>query len=112
MVDRLFRESFMRRPALRPADTGTTNARDKNGLTFHPLPNIYDEYSNVAKGYRLQALIRPGDPIVARAPAFDPENQSAKNKPYSLAMTMPGTLYGTAPRADRSGIWITSFQHV
>lgn len=62
-----------------------TNARNKNGLTFHPLPNIYDEYSNVAKGYRQQALIRPGDPIVTRAPAFDPENQSAKNKPYSLA---------------------------
>ncbi len=47
------------------------------GLAFEELPKGIDEAHHVAKGYSARPLIRWGDAVVAGAPAFDPQRQTA-----------------------------------
>src|SRR5690349_10946960 len=46
-------------------------------LTFKELAHTLNEQHHVAEGYDMQVLIRWGDPVVAGAPAFDPNNLTA-----------------------------------
>ena len=54
-----------------PASAAAASAFD-----FQELERIYDETHHVSSGYRTSVLLRWGDPILAGAPAFDPNNQS------------------------------------
>ena len=46
-------------------------------LAFKEVPHGMDETDHVPEGYEKQVLIRWGDPVVAGAPAFDPNNLTA-----------------------------------
>src|SRR5882672_2775741 len=46
-------------------------------LTFKELAHTLDQNQHVASGYDMQVVIRWGDPVVAGAPAFDPNNLTA-----------------------------------
>ena len=48
------------------------------GFTFKELPRGVDERHHVAEGYDADILIRWGDPVLAAAPAFDPQRQTAE----------------------------------
>jgi len=48
------------------------------GFTFKELPRGVDEHHHVAEGYDADILIRWGDPVLAAAPAFDPQHQTAE----------------------------------
>jgi len=62
-------------PALAPAalaqETGPST------LTFKELSHTLDSTHHVASGYDMQVVVRWGDPVVAGAPAFDPNNLTA-----------------------------------
>ncbi|GAB3239146.1 PhoX family protein [Glycomyces halotolerans] len=69
-------------PASAGADTaaGAHAHRGKGprGLDFEPVaPNTADQVT-VPPGYRQQVVIRWGDPVLAGAPEFDPEDQTAE----------------------------------
>ena len=46
-------------------------------LTFKELSHTLDANQHVAPGYDMQVVIRWGDPVLAGAPAFDPNNLAA-----------------------------------
>jgi len=46
-------------------------------LTFKELAHTLDTTQHVAEGYDMQVVIRWGDPVLAGAPAFDPDNLTA-----------------------------------
>ena len=48
-----------------------------SSLTFRELAHTLDERQHVAEGYDMQVVIRWGDPVLADAPAFDPDNLTA-----------------------------------
>src|SRR5262245_38132260 len=45
-------------------------------LTFKEVPHGLDREQHVPEGYEAQVVMRWGDPVVADAPAFDPNNQT------------------------------------
>ena len=61
-------------PAVVPALAQTTGP---SSLTFKELAHTLDANQHVADGYDMQVVIRWGDPVVAGAPAFDPNNLTA-----------------------------------
>ncbi|MBC9714367.1 PhoX family protein [Streptomyces sp. TRM66268-LWL] len=66
--------------AATPAAAATGRGRDKaaRGLRFTPVaPNTADAVT-IPEGYAQNVVIKWGDPILRGAPAFDPENQTAK----------------------------------
>lgn len=91
-------------PEANAAGTGAaTAARGKGrpkaarGLRFTPVaPNTADKVT-VADGYAQNIVIRWGDPILRGAPAFDPDNQTAKaqaaqfgyNNDYMAVLDVP-----------------------
>ena len=48
-----------------------------SSLTFKEVAHGLDKTQHVPEGYEAQVLIRWGDPVVAGAPAFDPNNLTA-----------------------------------
>src|ERR1700761_2726856 len=48
-----------------------------SSLTFKELAHTLDERQHVAEGYDMQVVIRWGDPVLADAPAFDPNHLTA-----------------------------------
>src|SRR5262245_35605062 len=48
-----------------------------SSLTFKEVAHSLDKNQHVPEGYEAQVLIRWGDPVVAGAPAFDPNNLTA-----------------------------------
>lgn len=46
-------------------------------LSFAEIPHGYDENLHIPAGYSAKALLRWGDPILAGAPAFDPQARDA-----------------------------------
>ena len=48
-----------------------------SSLSFKELAHTLDQDQHVAEGYDMQVVIRWGDPVVAGAPAFDPNNLTA-----------------------------------
>ncbi|MFD0316220.1 PhoX family protein [Streptomyces flavalbus] len=61
-----------------PAAGKKPGAKAARGLRFEPVaPNTHDAVT-VPAGYEQNVVIRWGEPILRGAPAFDPENQSAK----------------------------------
>ncbi|WP_437086354.1 PhoX family protein [Streptomyces sp. enrichment culture] len=57
---------------------GQSKPKGARGLRFTPVaPNTNDAVT-VPDGYRQNVVIRWGEPILRGAPAFDPENQTAK----------------------------------
>jgi secreted PhoX family phosphatase len=59
--------------------TGKPSKTDgARGLRFAPVAPNTDDVVTVPEGYRQDVVIRWGEPILRGAPAFDPENQTAK----------------------------------
>jgi uncharacterized protein len=52
-------------------------AAEESRFDFEEIAHGIDETHHVAKGHRADVLLRWGDPIVAGAPEFDPQKQSA-----------------------------------
>lgn len=63
--------------AAAPFASALARAAEPAALTFSALAHGLDERAHVAPGYRIQVLIRWGDPVLPGAPAFDVDNQSA-----------------------------------
>ncbi|OEU96182.1 PhoX family protein [Streptomyces oceani] len=77
---------------------GQPGGRPARGLRFEPVrPNTEDAVV-VPEGYAQEVLIRWGDPVLAGAPAFDPERQTARaqagqfgyNCDYIASLELPG----------------------
>ena len=92
-IGELIERRFGRRAALRglagvgavaALGSASTPARAQSGgpstLTFKELAHTLDATHHVPEGYEAQVLIRWGDPVVAGAPAFDPNNLSAASQ--------------------------------
>ncbi|MCF6524093.1 PhoX family phosphatase [Streptomyces sp. JJ36] len=60
-----------------PAGRGHRHGRPARGLRFAPVAPNTEDAVVVPAGYEQDVLIRWGDPVLAGAPAFDPENQTA-----------------------------------
>jgi secreted PhoX family phosphatase len=66
-------------------------------LGFTELARVYDEKDHVPLGYAKQVLIRWGDPVAKRAPAFDPiamtgaaqEQQFGYNNDFMAFLPLP-----------------------
>jgi len=89
-------------PAAVPAGSGAgtpgRHGEAARGLRFAPVaPNTADKVT-VPEGYAQNVVIRWGDPILRGAPAFDPDNQSAKaqagqfgyNNDFLTLLPLPG----------------------
>ncbi|KUL33542.1 PhoX family protein [Streptomyces regalis] len=76
--------------------TGTFS-RGARGLRFNPVAPNKNDVVTVADGYGQNIVIRWGEPILNGAPAFDPDNQTAKaqagqfgyNCDYMAVLDMP-----------------------
>ncbi|MFJ8189947.1 PhoX family protein [Streptomyces sp. NPDC096094] len=55
-----------------------STSRGARGLRFTPVAPNTDDAVTVPEGYRQDVVIRWGEPILRGAPAFDPENQTAR----------------------------------
>ncbi|MGC9501185.1 PhoX family protein [Streptomyces sp. WG7] len=53
-------------------------SKGARGLRFTPVAPNTDDAVTVPEGYRQDVVIRWGEPILRGAPAFDPENQTAR----------------------------------
>ncbi len=58
-------------------NTALAQATGPSTLTFKEVPHGLDKQQHVPEGYEAQVVIRWGDPVVADAPAFDPNNLTA-----------------------------------
>ena len=58
-------------------NTALAQPTGPSSLTFKEVAHGLDRNQHVPEGYEAQVLIRWGDPVVADAPAFDPNNQTA-----------------------------------
>ncbi|MDE0238744.1 MAG: DUF839 domain-containing protein, partial [bacterium] len=65
-----------------PASAGAASAFD-----FEEIERIYDETHHVASGYRAEILLRWGDPIIAGASDFDPDNPGQSLLDFSCSGT-------------------------
>ena len=89
----------------------TAEAAGPSSLTFREIEHSLDQTHHVPEGYELQVLLRWGDPVVAGAPAFDQNNQTAAaqamqfgyNNDYLDFQPLPqGALQGASQGASGS----------
>ncbi len=91
---------------------GPAQAADAPGpsLTFEEIAHGADEKHHVAKGYNADVLIRWGDPVVGKAPDFDPAKQTPAsqaaqfgyNNDYVAFMPLP-----VGSKSSESGLlWV------
>jgi len=85
LSSRMGRRSFLKGMSFGAAVAGVTTmtssaalalASPRSSTTFSELPLGYDSRHHVADGYDSQILLRWGDPILAKARAFDPRAQT------------------------------------
>ncbi|MBM3340589.1 MAG: PhoX family phosphatase [Betaproteobacteria bacterium] len=79
----------------------STNAR-ASGLTFTESGRFLDETHHVAPGYRVQTVIRWGDPIHAGGPAFRPGRQTADEQERQFGMDNDFIAFMPLPRGSTS----------
>ena len=75
-----------------PASAGAGSAFD-----FDEVERIYDETHHVANGYHASILLRWGDPIMAGASDFDPDNQSRQTQSGQFGYNCDFTAFMPLP---------------
>jgi len=81
----------------------TTTGNPTPSFAFRELSSAPTDRAEVAEGYSAEVLVRWGDPVVADAPAFDPQAQNAAaqarqfgyNNDYLGYFPMPGAADGS-----------------
>ena len=73
------------------------SAAAASAFNFEELERIYDETHHVARGYRTSVLVRWGDPILAGAPAFDPNNQNKQAQSQQFGYNCDFTAFVPLP---------------
>jgi secreted PhoX family phosphatase len=73
-----------------------------SSLSFPELAHGYDADHHVAEGYDAQVVIRWGDKVLADAPAFDPERQTAAAQSKQFGYNNDFVGYFPLPRGSRS----------
>jgi secreted PhoX family phosphatase len=73
------------------------SAAAASAFNFEELERIYDETHHVASGYRTSVLVRWGDPILAGAPAFDPNNQNKQAQSQQFGYNCDFTAFVPLP---------------
>ncbi|MFO1082084.1 MAG: PhoX family phosphatase [Reyranellaceae bacterium] len=82
----------------RPAE-----AAGPSSLTFQELAHGLDADQHVAEGYRVQVLIRWGDPVLGDAPPFVPARLTAEAQSRQFGYNNDYLGLHALPRDDRSG---------
>ena len=77
--------------------------KPQSSLTFEELAHGYDETIHVSPGYNTQVLLRWGDPVLADAPAFDVNNQTAAAQEQQFGYNCDFIAYLPLPRGSTSG---------
>lgn len=87
----------------RPPQVGSAAGRQipQSGLTFEPVPLHTDDRVLVPPGYRVQPLIRWGDPVLSGAPPFDPLQQTPEAQ--RLQFGYNNDYIGFFPIAEATG---------
>ncbi|MEO3433011.1 PhoX family phosphatase [Inquilinus sp. CAU 1745] len=85
------------------------------GFGFEEIEAGVDETHHVAAGHTAQVLIRWGDPVVAGAPAFDPENQTAAAQEMQFGYNSDYVGYVPLPRGSETadhGLLVVNHEYV
>ncbi len=72
-------------------------------LTFAEIPHVYDETHQVAPGHTADVLIRWGDPVLADAPTFDPDNQTPEAQARQFGYNCDYIGYMPLPAGSSDG---------
>ncbi len=81
---------------------GAGRAKEPSPFRFEELPVGADDDHHVAPGYDADVLIRWGDPVLPRAPAFDPNAQTAAAQQQQFGYNNDFIGYFCMPGASRS----------
>jgi hypothetical protein len=82
---------------IRPAAAATAPR-----FVFDEIEHGVDATHHVAPGYSAQVLLRWGDPVVAGAPAFDPERQSAESQAKQFGYNNDFIGFVSLPEGSKS----------
>lgn len=82
------------------AAPGTPPAMGDQALTFTESGRFLDETHHVAPGYRVQPVVRWGDPIHAGGPAFRPGTQTADEQERQFGMDNDFIAFMPLPRGS------------
>ena len=72
-------------------------------LTFKEVAHGLDKTQHVPEGYEAQVLIRWGDPVVAGAPAFDPEQPDGRRAGKAVRLQLRLHRPASAARRQHDG---------
>ena len=76
----------------------------KSSLTFTESGRFMDETHHVAPGYKVNTLIRWGDPLHTDAPAFNPQTQSAAAQERQFGANNDYVAFMPLPRGSASSV--------
>ena len=86
--------------ALSSVAAGEAEAAGPSSFTFKEISHSYDGTHHVPEGYEVQVLVRWGDPIMAGAPAFDVNNQTAAAQAMQFGYNCDYTDYKPLPQGS------------
>ena len=86
--------------ALSGVAAGEAEAAGPSSFTFKEISHTYDGTHHVPEGYEVQVLVRWGDPIMAGAPAFDVNNQTAAAQAMQFGYNCDYTDYKPLPQGS------------
>ncbi|MCX7376572.1 MAG: PhoX family phosphatase [Alphaproteobacteria bacterium] len=88
--------------ALSGVAAGEAEAAGPSSFTFKEISHTYDGTHHVPEGYEVQVLVRWGDPIMAGAPAFDVNNQTAAAQAMQFGYNCDYTDYKPLPQGSNN----------